>query len=54
MWSCAGRGGGAQETFAATLSTGQDSLAGIIEPGAYATTFLRDRPIVGRMRAAQR
>jgi len=46
--------GGTQETFDATLSAGQDSLAGIIEPGAYATTFLRDRPIVGRMMAAQR
>ena len=46
--------GGAQETFAATLSAGQDSLVGIVEPGAYATTFLRDRSIVGGMMAAQR
>ena len=45
---------GTRETFDATLSADQTSLTGIIEPGANAATFLRDRPIFVRRMAAQR
>ena len=45
--------GGVNQTFDATLSADQHSLVGIIEPGAFAATFLRDRPIVGRVMFAR-
>lgn len=46
--------GAVNETFDATLSADQDSLMGVIEPGDYAVTFVRERPIAGRVVAEHR
>ncbi len=46
--------GGVNETFDARLSADQDSLVGVIDPGAYAVTFLRDRRVEGRAVASRR